>query len=213
MPAPADNRSTDKALAPRKAEYSRKTLETDVQVGLTFPAGPEAGPEAASVSVDTGVPFFDHLLRSLAFHGRLGLSIRARGDLEVDEHHLVEDTGLVLGEVLARLLEQGPVERFGHAVAPMDEALAEVAVDVCGRPTLVFTGQFPQGRVGSFETDLLREFLKALATRARIALHASLRYGANSHHLAEALFKALGLALRRAYSPAAGGMSTKGTIG
>jgi len=162
--------------------------------------------------VDTGVPFFDHLLRSMAFHGRLGLNIRARGDLEVDEHHLVEDTGLALGEVFARLLEQGPVERFGYAVAPMDEALAEAAVDVCRRPNLVFTGQFTQARVGSFEAALLREFLTALAARARIALHASLRYGANSHHLAEALFKALGLALRRAYAPAPGGMSTKGTI-
>ena len=195
-------------MEPRKAEYSRKTSETDVRVGLVL----EAGPGVPS-SVDTGVPFFDHLLRSLAFHGRLGLSIRARGDLEVDEHHLVEDTGLALGEVFARLLEQGPVERFGHAVAPMDEALAEVAVDVCGRPTLVFSGEFPQARIGSFEAALLREFLTALAARARIALHASLRYGANSHHLAEALFKALGLALRRAYAPAAGLMSTKGTIG
>ena len=197
-------------MEPRKAEYSRKTSETDVRIGLAL-AMPGAAP--APASVDTGVPFFDHLLSSMAFHGRLSLSIQARGDLEVDEHHLVEDTGLVLGEVFARLLEQGPVERFGHAVAPMDEALAEVAVDVCGRPTLVFTGEFPQARVGSFEAALLREFLTALAARARIALHASLRYGNNSHHLAEALFKALGLALRRAYAPAAGGMSTKGTIG
>jgi len=197
----------------RQAEYSRQTAETDLRVALSL----DAGPGAPASSVDTGVPFFDHLLRALAFHGRLGLSIKGQGDLEVDEHHLVEDTGLALGEVFARLLEQGPVERFGHAVAPMDEALAEVAVDVCGRPTLVFSGEFPQGRVGSFEVALLREFLAALAARARIALHASLRYGANSHHLAEALFKALGLALRRAYAPAAGGasagMSTKGTIG
>ena len=109
-------------MEPRKAEFSRKTSETDVHVAVTMEAGP--------ASVDTGVPFFDHLLRALAFHGRLGLNIRARGDLEVDEHHLVEDTGLALGEALARLVEQGPVERFGHAVAPMDEALAEVAVDV-----------------------------------------------------------------------------------
>ena len=192
-------------MEPRKAEFSRKTAETDVRVEVALET---AGPSA----VDTGVPFFDHLLRALAFHGRLGLSVRARGDLEVDEHHLVEDTGLALGEAFARLLEQGSVERFGHAVAPMDEALAEVTVDVCGRPTLVFDGEFPQARVGSFEAALVREFLAGLAARARIALHASLRYGANSHHLAEALFKALGLALRRAYAPAPGGMSTKGTI-
>ena len=194
-----------KRLEARKAQFARKTAETDVHVELALD-------EAGRPDVDTGVPFFDHLLRSLAFHGRLGLSIRARGDLEVDEHHLVEDTGLAFGECLARLVEQGAVERFGHGVAPMDEALAEVAVDVCGRPTLVFQGVFPQARVGSFEAALLREFLGALASRARIALHAHLRYGLNSHHLAEALFKALGLALRRAYAPSSGGMSTKGTI-
>lgn len=189
----------------REAAFSRKTSETEVSVRLS----PDRGgpPEAA-----TGVPFFDHLLSAMGFHGRLGLKVRARGDLEVDEHHLVEDVGLGIGEALSRLLEQGGVERFGHAVVPMDEALAEVAVDVCGRPTFVFSGEFPQVRVGGFEAALLREFLSALAARARISLHASLRCGANSHHLAEALFKALGLALRRAYAPAAGGMSTKGTL-
>jgi imidazoleglycerol-phosphate dehydratase len=193
------------SLEARRAQFDRKTAETDVHVEVS----PD---EAAAPEVDTGVPFFDHLLRALAFHGRLGLKVRGRGDLEADEHHLVEDVGLAFGECLARLVEQGPVERFGHGVAPMDEALAEVAVDVCGRPTLVFEGQFPQARVGSFEAALLREFLGGLASRARIALHAHLRYGLNSHHLAEALFKALGLALRRAYAPSSGGMSTKGTI-
>jgi len=191
----------------RRASFNRKTAETDVSLEL---APDEGGKPVAQ----TGVPFFDHLLTAMAFHGRLGLTVRARGDIEVDEHHLVEDVGIALGEALSRLLEQGPVERFGHAVAPMDEALAEVAVDVCGRPTLVFSGDFPQARVGTFEAALVREFLAGLAARARIALHALLRSGLNSHHLAEALFKALGLALRRAYAPAAaGGMSTKGTLG
>jgi len=191
----------------RKAEYSRKTAETEVQVQLDLG---EAGP----LAIDTGVPFFDHLLKAMAFHGRFALSLRARGDREADEHHLAEDTGLVIGEALYRLIGGGErVRRFGHAVVPMDESLCEVSLDVCGRPVLVFNGEFPQARIGSFEAVLVREFLSGLAGRARIALHASLRYGANSHHLAEALFKALGLALGQAYAPAEGPMSTKGTIG
>lgn len=193
-------------MAARKAEFSRKTAETDVQVQLDLS---QAGP----LAVDTGVPFFDHLLKAMAFHGRFALSLRARGDLDVDEHHLVEDTGLALGEALFKLAGgEERVRRFGHAVVPMDESLCEVSLDVCGRPTLVFNGEFPQARIGSFEAVLVREFLSGLAGRARIALHAGLRYGANSHHLAEALFKALGLALSQAYAPAEGPMSTKGTI-
>ncbi len=193
-------------MAVRKAEFSRKTAETEVQVQLDLG---QAGPPA----VDTGVPFFDHLLKAMAFHGRFGLSLRARGDLEVDEHHLVEDTGLAIGEALSRLVGgEELVRRFGHAVVPMDESLCEVSLDVCGRSTRVFSGEFPQARIGSFEVALVREFLSGLAGRARLALHAALRYGANSHHLAEALFKALGLALGQAYAPAEGPMSTKGTI-
>jgi imidazoleglycerol-phosphate dehydratase len=194
-------------VAARKAEYSRKTSETEVHVELGLG-------EAGIVTIDTGVPFFDHLLKAMSFHGRFTLVLRARGDLEVDEHHLVEDTGLALGEALSELAAgEEAVRRFGHAVVPMDESLCEVSIDICGRPTLVFTGEFPQARIGSFEADLVREFLNALAARARIALHACLRYGANSHHLAEALFKALGLALSQAYAPSKGEMSTKGTIG
>jgi imidazoleglycerol-phosphate dehydratase len=194
-------------VAARKAEYSRKTAETEIHVELS-PG--ETGP----LAIDTGVPFFDHLLKAMAFHGRFALVLRARGDLGVDEHHLVEDTGLALGEALSRLAAgEEAVRRFGHAVVPMDESLCEVSLDVCGRPTLVFSGEFPQARVGSFEAALVREFLGGLAARAQIALHACLRYGANSHHLAEALFKALGLALSQAYAPEKGDMSTKGTIG
>lgn len=194
-------------MAARKAEYSRKTTETEVHVELGLG-------EAGAMAIDTGVPFLDHLLKAMTLHGRFMLILRARGDLEVDEHHLVEDTGLALGEALATLAgSEEAVQRFGHAVVPMDESLCEVSLDVCGRPTLVFTGEFPQARIGSFEAALVREFLNALAARARIALHACLRYGANSHHLAEALFKALGLALSQAYAPSKGEMSTKGTIG
>lgn len=200
----------DEKVPPKRASYSRKTAETDVRVEIIpGPAGPS--------QIETGVSFFNHLLQAMAFHGQLSLSIKAKGDLAVDEHHLVEDTGLALGEALAGLVrELGAVRRFGHAVVPMDEALSEVSVDVCGRPYLVFSGEFPQARIGSFEAVLLKEFLAGLVSRARIAVHASMRYGTNSHHLAEALFKALGIALGQAYAPVldAGrrGMSTKGTI-
>ena len=219
----------------RTSGFARKTAETDITVEVrmdhdgprsarTGGATDEGG--ADRVRIDTGVPFFSHVLHGMAFHGGFALRVRATGDLEVDEHHLVEDTGLVLGECLRRLVEQhGPVERFGHAVIPMDDALAEVAIDVCGRPYLVFAADFPQERVGSFPVALVREFLGALANRAGINVHARVHYGDNSHHMAEALFKALGVALGRAYgrrrgpegadtegAAGTGQMSTKGTI-
>ena len=191
----------------RTARYSRKTRETDISLELDFAPGAEIG-------IHTGVPFFNHLLQAMCFHGRFGLILKARGDVEVDEHHLVEDTGLVFGEALSRLLEEhGPVQRFSEARVPMDEALSEAVIDVSGRPYLVFSGTFPQQRVGSFQTILVEEFLAALAKKARITIHVHLRYGRNSHHMAEALFKALGVALSRAYAPApSAGMSTKGTL-
>jgi len=216
-------------VSDRSASFARKTAETDIVVELHLYPGAEHGSRPGSVRredirIQTGVPFFSHVLQAMAFHGGFGTTIEAKGDLEVDEHHLVEDTGLVLGETLRRLVEQhGPVARFAHAVVPMDDALAEVAIDVCGRPYLVFSAEFPQERVGTFQVALLREFFGALAGRAGINVHAQVRYGLNSHHMAEALFKALGLALGRAYSPreasggaqglmGGGGMSTKGTI-
>jgi imidazoleglycerol-phosphate dehydratase len=207
-------------MKPRAGSSSRKTNETEIQVDIDLDT-------AGEIAIDTGVGFFNHLLKSAAFHGRFSLSVRARGDVEVDYHHLVEDTGLVLGEALRLAAEdRGDLRRFGHAVIPMDDALSEVSVDAGGRPCLVFDDSFPQERCGSFEMVLIREFLIALANRARITLHAQLRHGRNSHHCAEALFKALGRALWQAYSPVSGnsgtadgknagsgqGMSTKGTI-
>lgn len=206
-------------MKPRTGSSSRKTNETEIRVDIDLD-------RPGKIAVDTGVGFFNHLLEAVAFHGRFSLSVRARGDVEVDYHHLVEDTGLVLGEAL-RLSAEGRVDlrRFGHAVIPMDDALSEVSVDAGGRPYLVFDDSFPQEKCGSFEMVLIREFLIALANRARITLHAQLRHGRNSHHCAESLFKALGRALHQAYSPAAEnsgnadgknargqGMSTKGTV-
>lgn len=193
-------------MSARSVEIKRKTKETDVS--LTF--DPDLGDR---IEVKTGLPFFDHLLTSLAFHGRFTFVLTAKGDLEVDGHHLVEDVGIVLGQALAGVLEKGAVARFAHAVIPMDEALAEAAIDVCGRPTLVFNADFPQQWVGTFDTALIREFLIGLTSKAGMSLHADIKRGENSHHMAEALFKALGKAISRAYRAAQDQMSSKGRIG
>lgn len=194
-------------MASRKVQVARKTRETDITLTLD-PDSPVAG------AIRTGLPFLDHLLTSMSFHGGLGLVLEGRGDLEVDAHHMVEDTGLMLGQAFAGVLEKtGHVTRFGHAVIPMDEALAEVTVDVCGRSTLFWHPLFPQPLAGSFDLSLLREFFTALAAQARISLHVEVRRGENSHHMAEAAFKALGKALQQAYAPSSREMSSKGRIG
>lgn len=191
------------------AAIERKTKETDIRLCLDL--NRRDAPKVA-----TGVPFFDHMLTAFAFHGGFFLEIEAKGDLEVDAHHLVEDTGLVLGEAFRKAQEsRGGVVRYGHAVIPMDEALSEVVVDACGRPYWVYQAEFPQSHAGTFDLSLVREFLIAFTNRAQVNLHAHCRYGANGHHMAEALFKALGKALAQAYAPRDGGtaaMSTKGVI-
>ena len=153
------------------------------------------------------------MLTSMAFHGRFFLSVTGTGDIDVDPHHLVEDVGLVLGQALSAVLEKGSVLRFGHAVIPMDEALSEVTIDVCGRPTLELHADFPQPSAGAFDLSLLREFFTGLCSQARISLHVDVRRGRNSHHMAESAFKALGKALKQAYAPDAAEMSSKGRIG
>jgi len=188
-------------------QVTRKTRETDITLTLD-PDAPVAG------RISTGLPFLDHLLTSMSFHGRLGLVLEGSGDLEVDAHHMVEDTGLVLGQAFADVLvKTGHVTRFGHAVIPMDEVLAEATIDVCGRPTLFWHAQFPQPMAGTFDLSLLREFFTGLATQARISLHVEVRRGENSHHMAEAAFKALGKALQQAYGASSQEMSSKGRIG
>ncbi len=194
-------------MASRKVQVSRKTRETDISLTLD-PDAPGGG------QVRTGLPFFDHLLASMAFHGRFFLDIDAKGDLEVDPHHLVEDVGLVLGQALAAVLAKGgQVNRFAHSVIPMDEALAQVTIDVCGRPTLVWRVRLPQKRAGTFDLSLLREFFDGLAAQARISLHVEARRGRNSHHIVEAAFKALGRSLHESYELTGDAMSTKGQIG
>lgn len=192
----------------RKVTIERTTRETDISVTLD----PDT---AAEPSVRTGVPFLDHLLSSMSFHGRFSLAVKGKGDLDVDPHHLVEDVGLVLGQAFSAVQEKsgGAVCRFGHAVVPMDEALSEVTIDVCGRPTLVLNAEFPQPRAGTFDLFLLREFFSGFASQARISLHVDVRRGENAHHMAECAFKALGRVLKQAYAPGAAEMSTKGRIG
>lgn len=191
------------------ATIERKTKET--QIHLTIDLDRKEPP-----ILSTGVPFFDHMLHAMAFHGGFFLEVSATGDLEVDPHHLVEDTGLVLGEALKKAQEiRGGVARYGHSVIPMDEALSEVTIDACGRPYWVYQAAFPQSHAGTFDLSLVREFLIALTNRAQINLHAQCRYGENGHHMVEALFKALGKAVAQAYAPREGGtaaMSTKGVI-
>jgi len=192
-----------------RASIERNTKET--QIRLTLDLDRKDAPQIA-----TGVPFFDHLLTAMAFHGGFYLEVRAQGDLDVDPHHLVEDTGIVLGDALKKAQEaRGGVVRYGSSVIPMDDALSEVAVDVCGRAYWVYQAQFPQTHAGAFDLSLVREFFIGLANRAQINLHALCRYGSNGHHMVEALFKALGKALAQAYAPREGGsaaMSTKGLV-
>lgn len=190
----------------RRSEVERTTRETRIRIAVDMD-------DAGEPSVSTGVPFFDHMLAAMAFHGGFAMEVAAEGDLEVDPHHVVEDTGIVLGSCLEQIFRDGAtIRRFGHAVIPMDEALSEATVDVCGRPTLVYRADYPQEYAGNFALALVREFFSGLSMGARIALHLDCRYGENAHHMVEALFKALGKALGQAYAPAGTEMSTKGMI-
>jgi imidazoleglycerol-phosphate dehydratase len=188
---------------------NRKTGETDIRIKLD----PE---NTEPLSVLSSIPFFDHLLQSMAFHGGFSLDLKASGDTDVDYHHLVEDTGLVLGTAFFDYFQAvGGVRRFGFQSIPMDEALSTVTIDVCGRPCLVYNIDFPQPICGEFDMALLREFFTAFTNNARINLHITNSYGKNSHHIAESVFKAFGKCLKAAYTPVSGNsgqMSTKGKI-
>jgi imidazoleglycerol-phosphate dehydratase len=193
----------------RSAELSRQTRETDVSVRLGLD-GTGAGARS------TGVGFFDHMLDLLARHARLDLDVAVAGDLQTGAHHTVEDTGLVLGQALdAALGDRSGIGRYGHAVIPMDEARASCALDVSGRPLLVFAADLPGGTTGGFEHELCEEFLRAVASTARLTVHVTVEAGTNAHHMIEACFKAFARALRTAVAvdPAEVGVpSTKGTL-
>lgn len=175
----------------RVGEAVRDTTETSVRVRVDLEGSGRAG-------IDTGIGFLDHMLELLARHALLDLEVRAEGDLHVDEHHTVEDVGLVLGEAMDRALgERRGIRRYGFLL-PMDESLARVAVDLGGRPYLVFQAEFSRERVGDLPTELVEDFLKAFSDRLRANLHVRVEYGRNDHHRIEAIFKALGRALRAA---------------
>src|SRR5881296_3020371 len=174
---------------PRKAAQSRKTNETDIRVSLNL--------DGEGVhQIATGIPFFDHMLAQIARHGQFDLDIDAKGDLEIDGHHTVEDVGLVLGQALRETLgDRRGITRFGHAYVPLDEALTRVVIDLSGRPYLVYKADFKVPRIGDLQTELIEEFLKALVQEGRFNLHVENLYGRNQHHIAETIFKATGRAL------------------
>lgn len=176
----------------RQAQVDRKTNETDVSVQVAIDG-------SGTARVNTGVGFFDHMLTHLAKHGLFDITVEAVGDLHIDAHHTVEDVGICIGRAfLDAMGAPAGIRRYGHATVPMDEALAEAAVDVSGRPFLVFNADLPPVALGDFDVELAREFVQALAINARMTVHVNLRYGTNTHHCIEGIFKALAQALRRA---------------
>lgn len=190
----------------RTAVQERKTRETDIKIELALDGG--------EVEISTGIGFFDHMLNAFAVHGEFGLKVDAVGDLLVDCHHTVEDVGIVLGKCFAEALgDKSGIARYGSFCIPMDEALAFASVDISGRPFLVFQADFPQERVGDFDTCVTEEFMRAFAVNAGITLHTRVEYGVNSHHEIEAIFKAVAHALHLATTVSFDGtLSTKGSL-
>jgi imidazoleglycerol-phosphate dehydratase len=197
-------------MTARRAEIARATSETDIRVSLDLDGTGQA-------TIATGVGFLDHMLTALARHALLDLTVQAKGDLHIDDHHTTEDVGIVIGQAIRQALgDKRGIRRYGAALIPMDEALAEAALDVSGRPFLAWSVVFQRPKIGTFDTELVEEFFRALAFNAGITLHVTLKAGTNAHHVAEACFKALARALRQAVEPdprAAGAIpSTKGAL-
>jgi imidazoleglycerol-phosphate dehydratase len=193
----------------RTVSKSRKTKETDIRVALNLDG-------TGQYDIQTGIPFFDHMLAQLARHGRMDLTIAAKGDLEIDGHHTVEDVGWVIGQALHEALgDRRGIARFGHAYVPLDEALTRVVIDLSGRPYLVYKAEFNVPRIGDLQTELIEEFLKALVQEGKFNLHVENLYGRNQHHIAETIFKATARALHAATRVAEGVEdvpSTKGVL-
>ena len=194
----------------RIADITRTTSETDIALRLDLDG-------AGNTNATTGIGFLDHMLTTFGRHGGFDLTIRATGDLHIDHHHTTEDVGIVLGQALARALgDKRGIRRFGHALVPMDEALAEAAIDLSGRAYFAWDVRFERDKVGEMDTELFEEFFRAFAVNAQMNLHINLRAGSNAHHVAEACFKAAARALRSAVEldPRAAGVipSTKGAL-
>jgi imidazoleglycerol-phosphate dehydratase len=179
-------------MVERSAEVSRKTKETEITVSLNVDG-------TGKSDISTGVGFFDHMLDQLSRHSLIDMTVRAKGDLHIDDHHTVEDTGIVIGQALAKALgERRGIMRYASIDLAMDETLTSAALDVSGRPFLVWNVEFSAPKIGTFDTELVREFFQALSQHAGITLHVNNRYGANNHHIAETCFKAVARALRAA---------------
>lgn len=194
----------------RRAQVIRNTLETQISVNLNLDG-------TGKSTLETGVPFLDHMLDQIARHGMIDLAIAAKGDLHIDAHHTVEDIGITLGQAFAKVVgDKKGLRRYGHAYVPLDEALSRVVIDLSGRPGLVFNVAFTRARIGDFDVDLFHEFFQGLTNHALMTLHIDNLSGRNAHHQAETVFKAFGRALRMAieHDPAAAGIipSTKGTL-
>ncbi len=194
----------------RKATVKRTTKETDIRVTIDLDGD-------GVVKLDTGLPFFEHMLEQVARHGMIDLDIMAKGDLHIDAHHTVEDVGITFGQAIARAIgDKAGIVRYGHAYVPLDEALSRTVIDYSGRPTLEYDVSYPRARVGDFDVDLFREFFQALCNHAGMTLHIANLSGRNAHHIAETIFKSFGRALRMAsaYDARLGGAvpSTKGSL-
>jgi imidazoleglycerol-phosphate dehydratase len=194
---------------PRTARILRKTAETDIELELNLDG-------TGTSNVDTGVGFFDHMLTLLAKHGAVDLTVKAVGDLKVDQHHTVEDVGICLGQAIKQALgDKAGIRRYGHFTLPMEETLATVAIDLSGRFYLVFKAEFPTAKIGDFDSELVEDFWQAVAANSLCNLHVNVHYGRNAHHISEAVFKAAARALRMAVEtdPRSSGVpSTKGTL-
>jgi imidazoleglycerol-phosphate dehydratase len=181
-----------KVSAPRRATIARTTAETDIRASLALDG-------TGQVQVATGIGFLDHMLTALGRHALFDLTVEAKGDLHIDFHHTAEDVGIVLGQALRQALgDKRGIRRYGHALLPMDEALAEAAIDISGRPFLAWSVPFARDKIGEMDTEVFEEFFRAFAFNAGITLHMTLKAGSNAHHVAEACFKALARSLRMA---------------
>lgn len=179
----------------RSAKISRKTAETEIDVSLSLDG-------TGSYAMETGVGFFDHMLDQLARHSLIDMDVRCKGDLHIDDHHTVEDVGIAIGQALTQALgDKRGIRRYGSCLLPMDDALVRCALDLSGRPFLVWNVDLPTAKIGTFDTELVREFFQALAAHGGITLHVDMLHGVNSHHIAEAAFKAVARALRDAVEP------------
>ncbi|MDP6414502.1 MAG: imidazoleglycerol-phosphate dehydratase HisB [Gammaproteobacteria bacterium] len=179
------------APATRQASVERKTKETQIEISINLDG-------SGQLEVDTGLPFLDHMLDQIARHGLLDLSVTARGDLDIDAHHTIEDIGITLGQAFAKVLDKTGIRRYGYAYVPLDEALSRVVIDFSGRPGLDYHVQFAKGTVGSFDVDLFHEFFQGFVNHALVTLHIDNIRGNNSHHQIETIFKAFGRAVRMA---------------